>query len=182
MTYRAFWDIGGTGAKADACSIWVAQFIGREIRLLDYYEAQGQPLATHLQWLRSTGYGSALCVLPHDGATNDRVHDVSFESAIRAAGFEVTVIANQGAGAAMKRVEAARRLFPAMWFNTPKCQPGLDALGWYHEKRDESRQIGLGPEHDWSSHGADAFGLAAVAYEMPQVGKKEVVFTRRKVL
>src|SRR5262249_23590535 len=28
MTYRAYWDIGGTGAKADACAIWVAQFIG----------------------------------------------------------------------------------------------------------------------------------------------------------
>jgi phage terminase large subunit len=38
MQVRAFWDIGGTGAKADACSIWVAQFVGREIRVLAYYE------------------------------------------------------------------------------------------------------------------------------------------------
>ena len=45
MTYRAFWDIGGTGAKADHTVIWIAQFIGREIRVLDFYEAQGQPLA-----------------------------------------------------------------------------------------------------------------------------------------
>ena len=36
-------------------------------------------------------------------------------------------------------------------------------MGWYHEKRDEKRTIGLGPNHDWSSHGADAFGLIAVA-------------------
>jgi phage terminase large subunit len=35
-------------------------------------------------------------------------------------------------------------------------------LGWYHEKRDEKRGIGLGPEHDFASHGADAFGLLAV--------------------
>ena len=104
MTTRAIWDIGGTGAKADACAIWICQFVGREIRWLNYYEAQGQPLATHINWLRSNGYGNALCVLPHDGATNDRVHDVSYESALRAAGFEVQIIANQGAGAAMKRV------------------------------------------------------------------------------
>lgn len=23
MTIRAYWDIGGTGAKADACAIWI---------------------------------------------------------------------------------------------------------------------------------------------------------------
>jgi phage terminase large subunit len=40
MTIRAIWDIGGTGAKADACSIWIAQFIGREIRVLDHYTAR----------------------------------------------------------------------------------------------------------------------------------------------
>lgn len=117
MTIRAVWDIGGTGAKADACAIWIVQFVGREVRFLNYYEAVGQPLATHVTWLRDNGYAKALCILPHDGATNDRVHDVSYESALRDAGFEVQVIANQGKGAAMKRVEAARRLFPSMWFS-----------------------------------------------------------------
>ncbi len=182
MQKRAIWDIGGTGAKADACAIWIVQFVGREIRLLDYYEAQGQPLATHIAWLRESGHERALCVLPHDGATNDRVHDVSFESALRAAGFDVQVIANQGAGAAMKRVEAARRLFPSMWFNEAKCEAGLSAIGWYHEKRDAERNVGLGPNHDWASHGADAFGLAAVAYEIPPSGAKEPVWKPRKVI
>lgn len=172
MTYRAFWDIGGTGAKADACSIWIAQFVGREIRVLDYYEAVGQPLATHVQWLRDHGYGKALCVLPHDGTTHDRVHDVSFESALRDAGFEVEVIPNQGRGAAKMRIEAARRLFPSIWFNAETTEPGRAALGWYHEKRDADRGIGLGPEHDWSSHGADSFGLMCVAYEAPVERKK----------
>ena len=168
MQIRAVWDIGGTGAKADAVSIWIEQWIGKEIRFLDYYEAVGQPLATHLNWLRSRGWGNALCILPHDGSTNDRVYDVSYESAIREAGFEVIVISNQGKGAASMRIEAARRLFPNMWFNEATTQAGLDAIGWYHEKRDDARGIGLGPEHDWSSHGADSFGLGCVAYEEPR--------------
>ena len=168
MTYRAYWDIGGTGAKADACAIWIAQFIGREIRVLDYYEAVGQPLATHVNWLRSKGYGQALCVLPHDGAAHDRVYDTTYEGALREAGFQVEVIKNQGKGAAAMRVEAGRRLFPAIWFNDPTTEAGRQALGWYHEKRDDVRNIGLGPEHDWSSHGADAFGLMCVAYEEPK--------------
>jgi phage terminase large subunit len=169
MTYRMYFDIGGTGARADAVAIWVAQFIGKEIRVLDYYEAVGQPLATHLAWARSRGYTSdkAQVWLPHDGSTNDKVYEVSYESAIKDAGYIVTVVPNQGKGAAKARIEAARRLFPAMWFNEETTQPGLDALGWYHEKKDEQRNIGLGPEHDWSSHGADAFGLMCVAYEEP---------------
>ena len=172
MTYRAFWDIGGTGAKADACAIWVAQFVGREVRVLDYYEAQGQPLAAHVGWLRERGYDKALCVLPHDGAQGDKVFAVSYESALREAGFSVEVVPNQGRGAASARIEAARRLFPALWFHAGNCAGGLDALGHYHEKRDEARGIGLGPEHDWSSHAADAFGLMCVAYEAPRVERR----------
>lgn len=165
MTTRAIWDIGGTGQKADATALWIVQFIGHEIRILDYYEAVGQPLAAHIHWLRDNGYGNAHCFLPHDGASHEKVYDVTYESALRDAGFEVTTIKNQGKGAAMKRVEAARRLFPSMWFNEATTEAGLAAIGWYHEKRDEARNIGLGPEHDWASHGADAFGLIAVAHE-----------------
>lgn len=173
MTIRAFWDIGGTGAKADACSIWIAQFIGREIRVLDYYEASGQPLATHVQWMRDNGWSKALCVLPHDGATNDKVYDVSYDSALRDAGFETEVVPNQGKGAAKMRIESARRLFPSIWFNASTTEAGREALGWYHEKKSsDDRNIGLGPEHDWSSHGADAFGLMCVAYEEPMQKKK----------
>ena len=172
MTIRAYWDVGGTGAKADATAIWIAQFVGREIRVLDYYESVGQELSHAVQWLRESGYEKALCVLPHDGATKDKVYRVSYESALQSAGFKTKVVPNQGAGAAKQRIEAARRLFPSIWFNEQSCSAGIDALGWYHEKRDEERNVGLGPEHDWASHGADAFGLMCVAYEPPTEKKK----------
>lgn len=183
MTLRAFVDIGGTGARADAFTMWIAQFIGKEVRVLDYYEAVGQPLATHLGWLRENGYKPDRCQiwLPHDGSTQDKVYDVSYESALMQAGYEVTVVPNQGKGAAKARIEAARRLFPSIWFNADTTQAGRDALGWYHEKMDEKRNIGLGPEHDWASHGADAFGLMCVAYEEPTTKPKPIVY-RKKVL
>jgi phage terminase large subunit len=174
MSIRMFVDIGGTGARADAFALWTAQFIGKEIRVLDYYEAVGQPLATHINWMRGKQYtpDKAQIWLPHDGATNDRVYNVSYESALRDAGYAVIVVPNQGRGAAKARIEATRRMFPSIWFNEPSTKGGIDALGWYHEKRDEERGIGLGPEHDWSSHAADAFGLMCVAYEEPQVEQK----------
>jgi phage terminase large subunit len=171
MTVYAFWDIGGTGANADAVAIWVCQFVGLDIRILNYHEAVGQDLSYHLNWLRLNGYESALCVLPHDGAQHSRTESITYEGAVKSGGFKTRVIKNQGAGAAMLRIEAARRLFPAMYFDKNGCAAGIEAIGWYHEKKDALRNIGLGPCHDWSSNGADAFGMIAVAYEAIQKEK-----------
>lgn len=184
MTIRIFCDIGGTGARADAFTMWAAQFIGLEIRALKYYEVVGQPIDAHIAWLRSNGYtpDRAQIWLPHDGGTQDRVYDVSYESAFKAAGYIVTVVPNQGKGAAAARIEEGRRLFPSIWFDKEGCEGGLEALGWYHEKKDDVRNIGLGPEHDWASHGADAFGLMCVAYMPPGNAKREKInYPKNKV-
>jgi len=178
LPIKLFADIGGTGAKSDAFVFWAVQWVGREIRVLDYYEAQGQDIGHHLGWLRSRGYepAEAEIYLPHDGATQDKVNPSSYESAFKAAGYRVTIIPNQGRGAAAARIEAVRKLFPAMWFNEATTSPGLDAIGWYHEKKDDARGIGLGPDHDWSSHAADAFGMMAVAYKPLRSTAKNITF------
>ena len=167
MKRRLFADIGGTGANADAFTLWGAQFVGREVRVLDYYEAVGQEIGYHLHWMREHKYlpGETEIYLPHDGATHDKVYSVSYESALQAAGYSVTVIPNQGKGAAMARIHAARRMLPSVWMNEETTEPGREALQYYHEKWDEDRDIGLGPEHNWASHGSDAFGLMAVVAE-----------------
>lgn len=167
LPVQAIWDIGGSSATADAMAIWIVQLIGQKILVLDYIEGVGQVLAYYVNELRSRGWGGALCILPHDGVNENNITGKRYEDHVREAGFEVRVVKNQGKGAAMMRIEAARRLFPRVWFNEATTEAGRDALGYYHEKKDEARNIGLGPEHDWSSHGADAFGLMAVAYEEP---------------
>lgn len=170
MSKHLFADIGGTGARADAFVFWGGQLIGKEIRVLDHYERVGQPIGAHLEWMRNNGYlpGNTQVWLPHDGSTADKVFDVSYQSAFEKAGYKVEVVPNQGRGAATARIETARRYFGSCWFNEATTQAGLDALGWYHEKRDDARNIGLGPEHDWSSHSADAFGLLCIAADQVQ--------------
>lgn len=180
LPLRAYIDIGGTGAKADAFALWVVQFVSKEIRVLDYYEAVGQPLAEHVAWLREHKY-NPLIVLPHDGASNDKVFAVSYQSAFRQAGFETRVIPNIGAGAASTRVEAVRRVFPDIQFNESTTQGGREALGWYHEKRDPTRAVGLGPDHDWSSHASDAFGLMAMDYEQTSTGPQRSAIQYRRL-
>lgn len=164
LPIKAYWDIGGTSNKSDATAIWVVQFKGEKIAVLDYYEAVGQEFGEHVHWLRSNGYGEAEMVLPHDGRKHDIVYAATPQGYLRKAGFNVRVMENIGAGAAMKRVEAGRQIMPKCWFEGENTEGGREALAWYHEKRDEERGIGLGPEHDWSSHGADAFGAMAIDY------------------
>jgi phage terminase large subunit len=170
LSVRVHCDIGGTGAKADAFAMWPAQFIRKEIRVRDYYESVGQDIATHVAWLKAHGYTPerTTIVLPHDGATQDRVYSVSYESAFMQAGYRVEVIPNQGKGAAMARVEQARKLWPTIWIDEGTTTAGMEALGAYRENWDEDRGVGLGPLHDFASNGADAFGLMCVAYREPQ--------------
>jgi phage terminase large subunit len=167
LTVHVFCDIGGTGARSDAFAMWAVQIIGKEIRVLNYYESVGQEIGAHINWLRSNSYTPERTHvwLPHDGAASDKVFAVSYESAFRKAGYKTSVEPNQGRGAASIRIEAVRRFLPYCWFNEATTEPGREALGWYHEKKDETRDIGLGPEHDWSSHGSDAFGLACCVAE-----------------
>ena len=184
LTHRIYCDIGGTGANSDSYTMVIAQFVGAEIRILDCYEAQGQPLATHLSWLRSKNYGPdrAQVWLPHDGSTHDKVYDVSYESAMKDAGFKVTVVPNQGKGAAMARIEETRRLFGSIRFNSASTESLRDALGFYHERRHEQRDVGLGPDHDWSSHFADAFGLMSIAYELQPGKRKPLHLSTRHII
>ena len=177
MIVRLFADIGGTGAKSDNFVFWAMQFVGVEIRCINHYEVQGQEIGNHLAWLKGEGYTSdrAEIWLPHDGKTNDRVYDVSYESAFKKAGYEVTVVPNQGKGAASARIDESRRMFPFVRFDKDKCEAGLDALGWYHEKWDNVRNIGLGPDHDWASHSADGFGLGCLVYEPPAIRKSKPI-------
>jgi phage terminase large subunit len=168
LPLRAFIDIGGAGATADAFTIWIVQWVGNEIRVLDYYESAGQVLAFHVNWLRSRGYQNAILYLPHDGVAANNITGKRYEDHLREAGFAVEPpVKNQGRGAAMMRIEALRRLGPQIWWNEATTEAGRDAIGFYHERRDDERNIGLGPEHDWSSHAADALGLMAICYEEP---------------
>lgn len=168
LPLRVFIDIGGAGAAADAFTMWIVQWVGSEIRVLDYYESVGQVLAFHVNWLRSRGYDHAVLYLPHDGMAANNVTGKRYEDHLREAGFTVEPpVKNQGPGAATMRIEALRRLGPQLWFNAETTEPGREALGFYHERKDETRNIGLGPEHDWSSHAADALGLMAICYEQP---------------
>lgn len=168
MKVRTFHDIGGAGAKADEYSIWAMQFVDREIRVLNHYASRGQSLGHHVNWMRANGYQDAEVILPHDGINANNVSGKTYEQHWRDAGFSVQTIPNQGAGAAGQRIEASRRLLPRCWFNEATTEDGRISLGWYHPRiSEDERAADMGPEHDWSSHDADSFGLGMICYREP---------------
>lgn len=165
FSLRAYWDLG----RRDATAIWVAQTVEGQVRCVDYCEGEGQAPGYYMNWLRSNGYESAECVLPHDGAriSPDNPVSMSYQSQLMGAGFKTRVVTNQGPAAAQQRIDAARRVFNRIAFHEDNCRAGLRALAHYHEKIHEVTRAHMGPEHDWSSHGADAFGLLCVDYRAP---------------
>jgi phage terminase large subunit len=105
LPVKAFMDIGGAGHSSDAMAIWICQFVGREIRLLDYIEGVGQPLAYYAGELRRRGWKEAIICLPHDGVAHNNITGKRYIDHWREAGFGCeTPIKNTGAGAAMMRV------------------------------------------------------------------------------
>lgn len=169
MTIKSYHDIGGDGKTSDAYSIWIMQFIDKEIRVLDHYSSQGQSLSYHVAWMRNSGWGNAEVILPHDGVISDGITGKRYEEHWREAGFQARSIPNMGRGAAKQRVEAGWRLFPRIYFNEETTKQGRKSLAWYHEKIDNKNNRGarMGPHHDWSSHDADAFLLGMVDYKEP---------------
>ena len=61
-------------------------------------------------------------------------------------------------------ISAGRNLIRRAWFDSRGCADGLEALRHYRKDWDDKRQVYRNtPRHDWSSHYADAWRMAAVA-------------------
>lgn len=152
------WDLG----VADSTTIWFWQQFGKEIRVIDYYEAAGYGLDHYASLLREKRYSYGQHFAPHDievrelGTGRSRL-EIASGLGIR---FDVLPALPVKDG-----IDSARMLIPRCVFDAKKCALGLDALRQYREKIDEKRGISLGPLHDWSSHAADAFRYLALANE-----------------
>src|SRR4029077_16002950 len=79
-------------------------------------KAKAKVLAYYVNELRARGLDGASIYLPHDGMNTSVITGKRLEDHLRDAGFSVTSVKNQGPGAAAIRIEAARRIFPRVWF------------------------------------------------------------------
>lgn len=155
------WDLG----MDDATAIWFCQQVGREVRVIDYYEASGEGLTHYVNHLRTKPYVYGEHLLPHDASVKELGTGLSRVEVLQSLGVNPTVVPQQ-------RVEdginAVRLLLPRCWFDGEKCTRGLKALGQY--RREWADKLGTWrarPRHDWSSHAADAFRYLATGLRQP---------------
>jgi phage terminase large subunit len=153
------WDLG----MGDSTSIWVAQLVGTEVRLIDYYENHGVGLDHYVKWIRDNDYLKAEHILPHDVRVRELGTGKSRLEMLEEAGLEVKIAPRMGLD---DGIQAVRRLLPRCWFNVPKVQTGLNCLRNYRRDYDEKRKIFYErPLHDWSSHGSDSFRYLALGLD-----------------
>ena len=153
------WDLG----MGDSTSIWVAQLVGTEVRLLDYYENHGVGLDHYVKWIKDNDYSKAEHILPHDVRVRELGTGKSRLEMLEDAGLEVKIAPRMGLD---DGIQAVRRLLPRCWFNVPQVQNGLNCLRNYRRDYDEKRKIFFErPLHDWSSHGSDSFRYLALGLD-----------------
>ncbi len=168
ISVDTFWDLG----MDDTTSIWFAQFLNNEVRIIDYYENSGEGLAHYvkmlrgqiddgshrLQYLYGRHYG------PHDLEVRDLSgNGQSRRELMKSLGVKFNIVKKHEV---VDGIEAVRSLIPRCFFSMKNCARGVEALRTYRKQYDEKRKTFLDhPLHDWSSNGADAFRMMAMGHK-----------------
>ena len=157
------WDLG----IGDSTAIFFAQYVGQEIRIIDYYESSGVGLDHYAKVLSEKGYHYSEHILPHDVQVKELGTGKSRVETLDALGISDITIAPKLA--VDDGIQAARSMIARCWFDEEDCARGIEALRQYRREFDERLKTWRGrPLHDWTSHGADAFRYLAVGKQTQQ--------------
>jgi len=154
------WDLG----KSDSTSIWFAQVVGFEVRIIDFYEANQEDLAHYARIVREKPYEYAMHYLPHDSKHERLGMKGSIKGQLRTMGLKCEPLP---LGGIQSGIELSRQLLKTCYIDVDKCEQGLNSLRNYKYQYDDRRKTFLSnPVHDWSSHASDAFRYLAQALEV----------------
>lgn len=159
LPVETWWDLGFT----DATAVIFAQRVGRELHVLDYLEGHSEGLAYYAKALKERPYVYGRHYLPHDAGYHQQASaGVTLEEQLKALGITPTRVLPKSD--VLAGINEARLVFPRVWFDSVACALLLDALAAYRAKWDDTKKTLMRePQHDWASHGADAFRLLAVS-------------------
>lgn len=163
------WDLG----LDDATAIWFAQLVGRELRVIDYYEASGVGLEHYAKLLREKPYVYGDHLLPHDVEQREISSAKSRYDVLMALGVRPRVVPKT---AVDDGIQAVRSLLPRCVFDQSRTAKGIEALRQYQREWDEN----LGtfrprPRHDWASHPADAFRYLAIGLRRQETERPRIL-------
>lgn len=159
---HTFWDLG----IDDAMAIWFAQIDYRgNWGWIDYFEATGKSIIQGIKEVQSRPYTYGVHIAPHDMKARELTTGQTRLETAMAFGFRFEVAPKLDF---KEGIEAARLLLAKSFFDLMRTSQGTEALKHYKKKESPlvdqfGNTIYTGdPVHDWASHGADAFRMAAV--------------------
>ncbi len=156
------WDLGFD----DSTAVWFWQITVGEIRLIDYYEANGHGVPHYTDLIKAKPYNYGRHWVPHDAAQElMAAGGRSIVNQMWDAGVKASIIP---ATSQQNSIEATRMTLPRCWFDESKCGPGIEALRQYQFEFDEDKKTFKSkPRHDWASHGSDAFEIIGQVWRNP---------------
>jgi phage terminase large subunit len=184
-----FWDLG----RNDHTAIWFMQEVGKELRLIDYYENRLQDIPHYCRVLRGKATEAEMEEMGITAEAQERRAHYSYETHYMPHDVEAQVLGmpktrrEQFEDGLIKPIETvdrikakedaislARDIFPRVWIDPVRCERGLDCLQNYRYKYDDEKDTHqMTPHHDWASNGADAFMQLAQSWRGKPVRMEE---------
>jgi len=145
----------------DAMALWWFQRLGAELRLIDYYENSGEPLAHYIKIIKNKDYVTERVFVPHDASSHELGSGLTRVQIARNLGQEFTVLPRLGI---QEGIDAVRNLLNRCWFDEVKCEKGIRALENYRKEWNDTLGVWREtPRHDHFSNGADAMRYLALS-------------------
>lgn len=164
------WDLG----MVDAMAVVFSQSLrSGEVRIIDYYEAEGEALPHFVKVLASKGYTYGKHYPPHDATIKELGSGKSRVEVARDLGLRFEwPDPNPGV---LAGIDAVRLMLPKCWFDAEKTSRLIECLRQYRKTYNTRLDTYTGvPVHNWASHGADAVRGLAVRHKTP-IEKKRAV-------
>ena len=154
---HTFWDLG----FADSVTVWMAQAVGLEFRVIDFLQGSQKPIDWYVAELGRRAYVWGEDWLPPDArARTLAAGGRTIESQMQGLGRRVRIVEQVPLA---DGINAARGVLGRCWFDEGRCADGLNALRHYRYGVDADGRLSRNPVHDWTSHAADAFRYLAVS-------------------
>lgn len=158
LKVNTYWDLG----VDDSMSIWFVQLVGREVRVIDYYENSGEGMPHYINVLSGRKYAYDQHFAPHDIAVRELMTGVSRQDTASKLGINFNKV--QRPAKKEDGIDAIRTLLPRVYFDQTKCKRGIDGLKGYKKKWNDKMMVYSNePVHDWTSHPTDAFQTLALS-------------------
>jgi hypothetical protein len=159
---------------SDSTALWVYRFTTNGVDFVAHYESHSQPISHYMDklyedWARNLSFKYVHIWLPHDArartlTTGETVAE-KVQQYIRERNYP-TALSIVPQLSLLDGIQAGRRVLMGETRLHPRCDEhhGIEALRQYHREYDDVKRVfRYTPEHDWSSHTADAFRYAAVS-------------------